>query len=290
MPGRKRRNIQTLRAQWLGQQLRELRENAGLTLKEAGEYVQRNLSAISRYETAQWPIRRGDVLGLLDLYGVADERERKRLIELADDVWRTDEWDREYGELIDRSFIDVPWLESRADLVCSYDVIHVPGLLQTKEYAEAVIRGVEGPDARLGLVERGVALRLDRQRVLDGRQPTRLDAIVDEAALRRHVGGAAVMRGQLAHLVTQARRRHITLRVMRYAAGAHPGFFGAFRVFGLPHPYPEVGYVESLGGRLYLEPPTSARFVQAYDRLCQAALDPAASADLIATIAEDFDE
>jgi hypothetical protein len=96
---------------------------------------------------------------------------------------------------------------------------------------------------------------------------------VDEAALRRHVSGADVIRGQLAHLVTQARRHHIELRVMPYAAGAHPGFFGAFRVFALPHPYPAVGYVESLGGRLYLEPPTSERFVQAYDRLRQAALD-----------------
>jgi transcriptional regulator with XRE-family HTH domain len=290
MPGRKRRNIHTLRAQWLGQHLRKLRENNGLTLRDAGEYVQRSLAAISRYELAEWPIRRGDVLALLDLYQVHDEAERRRLIDLADDVWRTDEWDREYGELIDRSFVDVPWLEARSDRIYSYDPMWVPGLLQTKEYAEAVIRGVEGPDARPGLVERGVALRLDRQAVLEGRQPTRLDAIVDEAALRRHVGGAAVMRGQLAHLVTQARRRHVTLRVMRYAAGAHPGFFGAFRVFALPHPYPEVGYVESLGGRLYLEPPTSARFVQAYDRLRQAALDPAASADLIATIAEDFDE
>jgi transcriptional regulator with XRE-family HTH domain len=288
MPGRKRRNIQTLRAQWLGHQLRELRENAGLTLREAGEYVQRNLSAISRYETAQWPIRRGDVLGLLDLYGVADERERKRLVELAEDVWRTDEWDREYGDLVDRSFIDVPWLESRADRICSYDAITVHGLLQTRDYAEAVIRAVEGPAVTDTQVQRFLALRMDRQQVLDGDAPTRIEALIDEPVLRRPVGGAAAMRAQVEHLLALGRRRHVTIRVLPASVGAHAGLEGAFDIFEMPRPYPAVAYVESLGGKLYVESPNSDRFAQAYDRLRRAALGPAESAAVIARIAEEF--
>lgn len=290
MPGRKRRNIPTLRAQWLGQTLRELRERNGLTLKEAGEYLQRSLAAISRYELAEWPIRRGDVLALLDLYRVSDERERRRLIELAEDVWRTDEWDAEYGDLIDRTFIDLPWLESRANRICSYDAMNVPGLLQTRQYAEAVIRTAEGPGALPTLIERGVALRMERQQVLEGSSPTHVDAIVDEAVLRRPVGGHPVMRKQLDHLQSVARRRNVRVRIVPLAVGSHAGFDGSFRIFELPQPYPEVAYVESLGGRLYIEYPRSSRFVKAYSRIEQVALGQTESAARMAQIAEELDE
>ncbi|MGH3773328.1 MAG: Scr1 family TA system antitoxin-like transcriptional regulator, partial [Pseudonocardiaceae bacterium] len=125
----------TLRAQWLGQQLRALRESTGMTLRQAGEYLQRDPSMVSRFETAETPIRRGDVLALLDLYRVCAERTRDGLLQLSDDVWRKGWWD-DYTSTVGLRYIDLVWLHSRAERLRSYGAMLVPGLLQTREYAE----------------------------------------------------------------------------------------------------------------------------------------------------------
>lgn len=135
----KRKPGPTLRAQWLGQQLRALRESTGMTLRQAGDYLQRDPSMVSRFETAEYPIRRGDVLALLDLYGVSEERTRDGLLQLSDDVWRKGWWD-DYASVVGRRYIDLVWLESRAQRLCTYEAMLVPGLLQTREYAETLIR------------------------------------------------------------------------------------------------------------------------------------------------------
>ncbi|MGI9000413.1 MAG: helix-turn-helix domain-containing protein [Pseudonocardia sp.] len=101
----------TLQAQWLGQQLRALRASTEMTLRQAGEYLQRDPSMVSRFETAEYPIRRGDVLALLDLYNVSEERTRDGLLRLSDDVWRKGWWDG-YANTVDRQYIDLPWLEA----------------------------------------------------------------------------------------------------------------------------------------------------------------------------------
>lgn len=282
------RAVPTLRAQWLGQQLRDLRVERGLTLQHAADYLQRNLSALSRFERAEWPVRRGDVLALMDLYGVTDERRRAQLTQLSEDVWRTDQWDTDYGDVVDPTFIDFPWLESRAGRICSFSTMVIPGLLQTGEYAEAVIRNAEGPDVPEAMVARWVDLRMRRQQVLTGKPPTRLAVILDEALLHRPVGGAALMRAQFDHLLEAGRRAHIEIRVLPFSVGAHAGHDGAFFVFVLPKPYPEVAYVESLAGRLYIESPRTDRFVRAYDRLHKAALDPVESAKLITAAGEEL--
>ncbi len=280
--------VQTLRAQWLGQQMRELREECGFTLQRAAEFLERDLSSVSRWERAEWPFLRGHVVSLLDLYGVHDEKRREHFIQLAEDAWRTDRWDAEYDELVDASFIDYPWLESRAEQICSYNAMLVPGLMQTREYAEAVIRNAEGDRATRHSVNKWVQLRMDRQQVLDRKPVVKIAAVLEENVLRRPVGGHAAMRTQLSHLGELARRPNVEVRVVPTSVGWHAALDGSFWLFRMPKPYPEVAYVEHLGGRLYMESPKSKEYSLAYDRLREAALGRAESAKLIATIAEEL--
>ncbi|MEO3822126.1 helix-turn-helix transcriptional regulator [Plantactinospora sp. B24E8] len=280
--------IRTLRAQWLGQRLRELREERGMTLETVAEHLNRDRSALGRYERAEWPIQRNDVYALLDLYGFHRAQERQQLLSLAEEVWRTDRWDEDYGDVVDASFIDFPWLESRAARISSYNPLLLPGLFQTRAYAEAVIRSVEEPDAPDDLVARWIDLRMQRQRVFEGRRDISVSTVVEEAALRRPVGGRAVMAAQLRHLAEVARRSNVEIRVLPTGLGTHSALNGPFVLFTMPRPYPEVAYIENLGGRLYLEAPKSERFRRAYDRLRKVALDPHESVKLVATIAEEL--
>ncbi|MBX7268225.1 helix-turn-helix domain-containing protein [Micromonospora sp. Llam7] len=280
--------IRTLRAQWLGQRLRALREERGMTLRLVAEHLQRDMSALGRYERADWPIRKGDVVALLDLYGFHDAAERARLLALAEEVWRTDRWDEDYGDVVDSSFIEYPWLESRAERVCCFHLTLVPGLLQTRDYAASVIRNASEPGTPEATVERWVELRMTRQEVLARPAPVKIDAVLDESVLRRKVGGNDVFRGQLEHLVDLQRRRNVSIRVMSSSVALHQGLDGTFWIFHLPEPYPAVAYVESLGGRLYMESPKAERFVGAYRQLGKAALSPAESAELIARYAKEL--
>lgn len=277
----------TLRAQWLGQQLRERREAAKLTLKDAAEYLQRDPGTVSRFETGVYPIRRGDLLALLDFYRIDDQRERDELFRLSQEVWQTGWWDR-YAKDIDRQFIEVPWLEARAERICSYNAMVVPGIMQTRHYAETLIRAVEGEAASDEQVARWVELRMTRQQVLDGDTPAKMTAIVEEWVLRRPIGGAAVMREQLQRLVELGSRPSIEVRVLPMALGPHAGHEGSFIVFEMPEPYPDVAYVVTLAGSLYVEPPGVARFGQAYDQLRAFSLGPEESAGLILAIAEEL--
>ncbi len=278
----------TLRARWLGLRMRELRDANGLTLREAAKHLQRDFSALSRFETADWPFPRADVLQLLDLYGVTDERQRDLLLHLTEDVWRKDEWETRFGDTLrDPSFCDLPWLEERAEEIVSFDNTVVPGLLQTRGYADAVIRAVEDceSDAR---VADWVARRLARQRIFDGPRPPRLAAVLDEAVLRRSVGGPGVLRRQLDHLIEAADRPGVSIRVLPFAAGPHAGLDGPFILFRMPPPYPETAYVESLAGRRFVEPPKTARFARAHERLRTAALPERESIEFIASIAREL--
>jgi len=280
--------IRTLRAQWLGQQLRELREQRGMSLELVAEHLNRDRSALGRYERAEWPIQRHDVLALLDLYGFHQARPRAQLLSLAEEVWRTDRWNDNYGDLVDASFIDFPWLESRANTVCSYHATVIPGLFQLREYADLMIRCVEGPGATEEKKRRGVELRMDRQRVLDEPGQTRFETIIEEAALRRQIGGSSLLRTQLGHLSKITQHLRVEVRVLPSRVWLHPGLDGSFWLFRMPRPYPEVAYLESLAGQMYFELPKSAKYLSAYDRLREAALDPRESAKLITTIAEEL--
>ncbi|MEU7982086.1 helix-turn-helix transcriptional regulator [Micromonospora sp. NPDC049081] len=280
--------IRTLRAQWLGQQLRALREERGMTLKLVSEHLQRDMSALGRYERADWPIRKGDVVALLDLYGFHHAAERARLLALAEDVWRTDRWDEDYGDVVDSSFIEYPWLEGRADKVCCFHMTLVPGLLQIRAYAEAVIRNAAEPEASESMINRWVELRLSRQEVLSKERPITIHTVIDESVMRRRVGGAQVLRDQLAHLVKLQALPQVRIQIMPSSVALHQGLDGTFWIFHLPEPYPAVAYVESLGGRLYMESPKAERFLRAYDRLSKSALGKDESTALMGAIAEEL--
>lgn len=281
--------VSTLRGQLLGQQLRALREEIGLTLEEAASYLNRDRSAFGRFERAEWPFPRPDVRLLLDFYGVVDREIRDHFIRLSEEVGRRHEWETQFDDAIyDRSFVDLPWLEERAKAIRIFEVGRVPGLLQTPAYAAAILRVVEGDQPTDAQIDRWVAMRLARQAVLTGLKPTKLTAVVAEAVLRARIGGDQVTRGQLDHLIQLGRQRNVEVRVLPLAFGASVGTDGPFQLFELPKPFPPVAYVEHFGGRLFLEWPKSTKFVQAYDRLREVALPERESTELIAAIAEEI--
>jgi hypothetical protein len=226
------------------------------------------------------------VVALLDIYGVFDSKQRARLLQLCEDSWRTNEWDVDFADTFyDNTFVDYAWLEARAREICSYSAVLLPGLLQTRAYAEATTRLIENAGAPVPRVVRRVDLRLDRQRVLrSGRK--KLSAVLDAALLQRVVGDADVMREQLEHLAALAREPHIDIRVLPEQVNLPARFNGPFWLFRMADPYPEVAFLENLAGRIYLESPHSKRFVIAFDRLRETALSRSDSAKQIAAAAE----
>lgn len=286
LPGKKKGP--TLRAQWLGQQLRELRDEAGFNLRQAAEYIQRDPSMLSRFEAAEYPIRRPEVLALLDFYGVSEPEPRKALLTLAEDVWQKGWWDGYSGDLRDRTFIDMVWLESRAHEIRSFDNTLIPGLFQTHGFAEAAITAVDA-DAGREQVERWVELRMERQRaLLASKTPPRIAAILDESLLRRIVGGRIVMREQLQALLELTKRPNVEIRMLPFSFGAHAAPSGSFKLFTMADPYPDVAYTETLAGAIYVEEPGVEHFTAAYDRLYEATLDTRKSAELIKAAAKEF--
>ncbi|WP_067817468.1 helix-turn-helix domain-containing protein [Nocardia inohanensis] len=262
----------TLRAQWLGQQLRRYRDEAGITLKDAAAYLKRDSSTVSRFEAGLYPPRADDVQELLTLYGVGDEQVREALRRLSLDVWQKGWWEG-YAQDVDPSIIDYAWLEARASEIKSFNTVVIPGLLQTPAYAEAVIRAVD-PDASDDQVDRWLEVRMIRQQVLSRPRPVQLTTILDESILRRPIGGAKVHAEQLAHLANMAERSNVVVRVLPESVGAHAAPDGSFKVFDLPDPYPTLACVETPAGVIYVEADGIARFTAAFGRLAAAALGP----------------
>lgn len=277
----------TLRSQWLGRQLRELREGCELKLSEVGEFIQRDGSQVSRFEKGTYPIRRADVLALLDFYSVRDEQRREWLCRCAEEAWRTDWWDG-YAEEVRDWFVDYVWLESCATELQMFTVLKIPGLIQTPDYARAVIRAAD-LEASSGQVDRWVELRLKRQTIFGKETPPRVDMVVGEEALRRVCGGSHVHATQLRYLVESTGRTGCELRVLPFTAGPHASPDGEFSVFTLPEPHPEVAFVESPAGALYLEPPKTKRFAEMYDQLRKQAITPDDSIELIESIAKELE-
>jgi transcriptional regulator with XRE-family HTH domain len=276
----------TLRAQWLGQQLKDLRDQAGFTLKQVAEFLERDPSTVSRFESAEYPVRRADLMALLDFYALSDKRRREALLTLREDVWRKGWWDG-YADDVDRRFIDYVWLESRAREIHTFDNTLLLGLLQTPDYARAAIVAADFT-AGSEQVERWVDLRMTRQGILSGTDPPRLHSIIDECVLRRVVGGTEVARAQLRHLAKSAERPNVNIQVLPFRAGAHACPAGAFRILTLTDPYPNVGYAETLAGAVYVEAPETDRFVQVYHRLHGAAMDSNESVKFISALAKEL--
>ena len=242
----------TVRRMLVGAQLRRHRTDAGLTREQAAEAIRASEWKIHRLENGQVSFKDRDVVDLLARYGVTDPAEVDALLTMARDANNPGWWQR-YGDLLPQWFRAYVDLESAAAVIRTYEGQLVPGLLQTEEYTRAVIHGAQLDESNEE-VERRVALRMARQRLLEREGAPRLWAVVDEAALRRPVGGRSVMRGQLERLVEASKLPNVTLQVLPWSAGAHPAMTGAFSIlrFG-DQDLPDVVYVEHLTNAQYLD-------------------------------------
>ncbi|WP_420811761.1 helix-turn-helix domain-containing protein [Micromonospora endophytica] len=273
----------------LGAQLRRLRESRGVTRESAGWEIRSSESKISRMELGRVGFKERDVADLLTLYGVTAEHERAALLKLARDANNPGWWHR-YGDVLPSWFQSYLGLEAAAALIRSYEVQFVPGLLQTREYARAVVR-LGHSDAGPAEIERRVDLRMRRQELLQRPRPPRLWAVVDEAALRRPIGGPRVMRGQLEALLEATRTSNVRLQVIPFAAGGHAAAGGAFTIlrFG-DQDLPDIVYIEQLTSALYLDKREDLDFYAlAMERLCVEAEPPERTADILKRIIADID-
>ena len=270
----------------LGQQLRKLREARVISRERAGWEIRSSGSKISRIELGRVGLKERDIADLLTLYGVTDPVEREAMLSLARQANVPGWWQR-YGDVHPKWFEPYLGLEAAASLIRTYEVQFIPGLLQTEAYARAVVqlahRGA-GPDE----VDGRVRLRLARQQVLrrEDPPPPHLWAVLDEAVLRRPIGGRRVMRAQLAALREVAARPNVTIQVVRFTAGGHAAAGGAFTLLRFPDPeVPDVVYMEQLTSGLYLEQHRDVdTYVEVLERLCVEAEPPAGTVGLLGEI------
>ncbi|MFD7917685.1 helix-turn-helix domain-containing protein [Streptomyces sp. NPDC059740] len=250
----------------LGSQLRRLRESRGISREAAGYAIRASESKISRMELGRVSFKPRDIEDLLTLYGVTDAEERAALLGLARESNVAGWWHR-YGDVLPGWFQTYVGLEGAASRIRTYEVQFVHGLLQTPEYAQAVIaRSL--PEASEAEVDRRVALRQERQKLLLDERAPHLHCVLDEAALRRLQGGREVMCGQLRHLIEVSERPNVTLQVLPFRMGGHAGESGAFTVLSFPHAdLPDVVYLEQLTSALYLD---KADEVSAYSEVMDA--------------------
>ncbi|MGW4751825.1 helix-turn-helix domain-containing protein [Streptomyces chartreusis] len=236
----------------LGKRLQELREASGLGREEAARALRVTAATVRRMETAEVALKIPYVQVLLETYGVPDD-EAEAFVSLAEEANQPGWWQRYHDVLPDWFSLYVS-LEGAARIVRSYEPHFVPGLLQTEEYARAVLEagtiGQTGPET----IERHVSLRMERQRLLERQDPPHLWVIMDETVLLRPVSGGEVMREQLDKLLEFAERDRVTLQIAEFASGPHPGTYAPFTLFRFAEPeLPDMVYTEYLSGALYLD-------------------------------------
>ncbi|MEU5347505.1 MULTISPECIES: helix-turn-helix transcriptional regulator [unclassified Streptomyces] len=276
----------TVRRRRLGQELRRLRELKGMTAEEVAERLLVSQSKISRLENGRRSISQRDVRDLCGVYEVEDVRIVDSLMQMAKDSRQQGWW---------HSFGDIPYsvyigLETDAASLRVYDPLVVPGLLQTRPYAESLIQGAL-PEAAPGDIEKRVQVRLRRQeRISDPENPLRLWAVLDEAALRRTVGNKQVMIEQLEHLVEMSHVPHVTVQVIPFTMGAHPGVSGQYAILEFPDAADSsVVYIEGVTSDLYLEKANDVqKYSVMYEHLRAQALNADQSREFIADVAKDY--
>ncbi|GIH67689.1 MULTISPECIES: helix-turn-helix domain-containing protein [Microbispora] len=272
----------------LGSQLRKLRESKGISRDQAGQCIRASESKISRMELGRVGFKERDVVDLLALYGVEDEETRDVVMNLVERANEPGWWHR-FNDLLPSWFQAYVGLEEAAERIRTYEVQFVPGLLQTKEYARAVIMaGAVG--AAPEEIARRVDLRLERQRILDGENSPKFWAVIDEAALRRPIGGVEVMRGQIQHLIDLMNQPNVTIQVIPFSYGGHAAEGGAFSILRFADPdLPDIVYVEQLASALYLDKREEVdRYSEVMERLCAVSTTPTETVDLLRQIMADL--
>lgn len=279
----------TVKRRRLAAELRRRRDEAGMTIEEVAEQLEWSSGKISRIENARVSVLPRDVKFLLRIYGAEESSEDwETLLALARES-RQKGWWRAYGDAIPERYETYVGLEADATALRTYEPEFVPGLFQTEEYARAVHRAtmiaVSDED-----IERLVAVRMARQDRLRAQDAPEIWSVINEAVIRRVVGGPAVTRAQLGKLVETSRQPNVTLQVLPFSVGAHAGMDGAFMILGFPTPTdPDVVYVDYYTGTLYLEKPQEIqRYTLMFDHLRASALPVGQSRDLIARVADEL--
>jgi hypothetical protein len=238
-------------------------------------------------ETGRVGYKARDVSDLLTLYGVTDEQERARFLYLVGQSGRPDWWTK-YSDVLPDWFENYLGLESASTTIRTFEIQFVHGLFQTEDYARAVTRlGHQAADPLE--IERRVGLRVKRQDLLTRANPPRIWSVMDEAVLRRPVGGPAVMRAQLHHLIKVAGLPQVTLQVVPFTRGGHAGASGSFTVLRFEEQYlPDVVYIEQLTGAVYLDQRADVEhYLEVMDQLSGEALTPVATAQFIEQVANE---
>ncbi|MGN9909415.1 helix-turn-helix domain-containing protein [Phytohabitans sp. LJ34] len=273
----------------LGSQLRKLREANGVTREAAGWEIRASESKISRMELGRVGFKERDVADLLTLYGVHDKTEREALLALARQA-NTQGWWQRFSDVLPSWFQAYLGLESSAGMIRTYEVQFVPGLLQSREYARAVVMIGHGA-AGLDEIDRRVDVRMARQQLLTRPGAPHLWAVLDEAVLRRPIGGATVMRTQIAALIDATKLPNVTIQIVPFSAGGHAAAGGAFSILRFPDAeLPDVIYMEQLTTALYLDKRDDVdSYAAAMERLCVEALPPDRTLALLERILHDYD-
>ena len=272
----------------VGIQLHRFREAAAVTPDQAAYEIRASRSKISRMENGLVRFKERDVTDLLTLYGITDEQTRSTLVALTRQA-NTPGWWSKYGDIMADWFEAYLGLETAASVIRTFELQFVHGLFQTEDYARAVTM-LGHTSAPADEIERRVSLRLNRQDLLNGPDPPQVWTVIDEGALRRPVGGSAVMRAQLDHLVEVSGLRHVTIQVVPFSRGGHAAAGGSFTVlrFGEPE-VPDVVYIEQLTSALYLDKHEDVdHYMEVMNHLSTEALTPADSARFVAGIIRDF--
>lgn len=275
----------TVRGQELGEELRAIREAAGLTIHRAARRIDASPAKLSRVETGMRSAMVEDVAALLAVYDVTGAK-RRELLNLARETEQRGWWQRNRPDFAQRQRTLIG-LESKADRIVNFETVVIPGLLQTGEYTRAIMTecGYVPEDE----IEGRMVARLKRHSILLRQRPPQLDAIIDELVLHRLVGGRDVLRRQLEHLVECSQRLNITIRVVPNAGHAHAGIDGSF-ILVRRSGFPAVVFVDSLTSSLFLEDRSEiASYESVLRRLSSSALDERQSIELIGELAKRLD-
>ncbi|QVQ53930.1 helix-turn-helix domain-containing protein [Spiractinospora alimapuensis] len=278
----------TVRRILLGHQLRKLRESRQISREDAGYRIRGSESKISRLELGRVGFKKRDVEDLLTLYGVNDPQERDDLLTMAEESNKPGWW-QQHSEALPSWFPSYVGLEEAATRIRTYEVQFIPGLLQTEAYARSVIASGD-PEAGESEIDSRVTVRMTRQRRVTELHQARLWAIMDEAALRRPMGSAQIMREQLEHIRELCDHPNITIQVVPFRIGAHAAEGGPFTILRFPEfDLPDVVYLEQLTGALYLDKREDVDvYTMVMERLSVASQTPGKTPDVLTAIIKDL--
>jgi transcriptional regulator with XRE-family HTH domain len=279
----------TVRRIQLGARLRTLRQAKGLTRDQAGYEIRASESKISRMELGRVGFKERDVTDLLKLYGIDDPTEHQLLLALTREA-NAPSWWHSYGDVLDTWFHSYLDLEQAAELIRTYEVQFVPGLLQTDAYARAVI-SLGHADAGADEIDRRTKLRMARKQLFERPDAPRLWAVLDEAVLRRPIGGYDVLRDQIAALLEACESPGVRLQVVPFDSGGHAAAGGAFSILRFPHEeLSDVVYLEHLTSALYLDRQEDVdQYAAAISRLFVDAEPPNRTPAILSEILTDID-